>query len=203
MLWICIFAYALIVGLAIQLVFLPFIVPNWHAGDGLMADGDWLAYHQEAIELHDRIVANGWGEWQFRYSGHRISSIMGALYVLTVPKPWVFIPVAASLHATAGLILALSLFRFVKKTRVAILAALPFIVFPTALLWITQPLKEGFSIAGFLLFLYAFFIVIDLIRAREIPAIAALRVCILLVSGSSLVWIVREYLVTLLQVTGG
>jgi len=165
-----------------------------------MVDGDWSQYHNEAIEIHDRIVANGWGEWQFRYSGHSISGIMGALYVVTVPKPWVFIPVAASLHATAGLILALLLFRFVKNPRVAMLAALPFIVFPTALLWTAQPLKDGFSIAGFLLFLYAWFIVLDLIRTREFPTAKLLGVLASFVLGFSLTWVAREYLVLLFQV---
>lgn len=190
----------MIVAFAVQFIVLPYIVPRWHADDGLMVAGDWLEYHREAVELHDKILSDGWGEWKFQYSGHRLSGIMGALYVIAVPKPWVFIPIAAALHATAGLMVFMIMFRFVKSPRTAIVATLPFVLFPTALSWIAQPLKDGFSIAGFLLILYGWFIVVDLTRSRSSSVQKLLLGIVVFSAGLILVWISREYLLVLFQV---
>lgn len=200
--WLVFFAYAVLIAIAVQTIILPRVLPSLHAGSGLMIGGDWLDYHTEASELARRVAAEGWSSWTLRPSKHAISGILGALYVIAVPEPWVFIPVAAALHATAGLALALVLLRFVRRFRLAVIGALPFVLFPTSLLWVTQPLKDGLSVCGFALFLLAWFVALDLARTKRRYWTRAVLCISLLVSGLFLVWLARPYAMVLLWVLG-
>ncbi len=47
--WAITFGYAAISALAIQLVVLPYLLPAWHAGSGLLVGGDWVAFHYYAV----------------------------------------------------------------------------------------------------------------------------------------------------------
>ncbi len=201
--WSIAFVFCILMAALFQFVFLPYIAPSWYAGHGLMVGGDWLSYHAEATQLYDKIAANGWSEWVLRYRGHGMSGLLGALYAITLPEPWVYIPVAAGLQASAFLVLFLILLRFIGLWRLALIAALPFLIFPTTLLWTVQPLKDGLSITGFLLVLYAWFMVFDLLRERDFPALRLVRVFFSIAIGLALVWVAREYLVLLFQTLCG
>ena len=200
--WLLVFGYSVFVACTIQFILLPILIPSWHAGDGLMIGGDWIVYHKEAIDLSEAISRDGWGAWELRYESHSLSGILGALYALTWPKPWAFVPFAAALHATACISLMLMLARFTKRPRSAVLAGLPFALFPTALLWITQPLKDGLSICGFMLFVLGWFVLLDMIRCRKAKWSRSLLSTGLLLGGALLIWVARPYLLVLLQVFG-
>lgn len=35
-LWVTVFIYTILMGLIVQLIFLPYIAPSWHNGNGLL-----------------------------------------------------------------------------------------------------------------------------------------------------------------------
>jgi hypothetical protein len=58
------------------------------------------------------------------------------------------IPLNALLHAFAAVMLLRILDMFIPRRRWSILVVLPFVLFPSAILWYSQILKDAFSIAG-------------------------------------------------------
>jgi hypothetical protein len=161
MLWLIFFAYTTAIALLVQLVILPYIFPSFHAGGGvLLGCLDCSRYHELAVELAKKIHAEGWSAWKLRVDDidmknlHPTAGIAGAIYALTVPKLWTTIPVTAAMHATATLILLKIIQIFIPRWRVAIWFILPFLLFPSAMVWYTQNLKDGYHIAGMFAFLY-------------------------------------------------
>lgn len=200
-LWWAFFAYSAIVALLIQLVVLPYLFPQWHAGDGLLIGGDWLMHHRLAVELAEKIRSQGWGAWTLRPHGQATGGIAGAIYALTVPKPWTLIPLNAALHATAALVLLMILQFFIPNWRRAIWAVLPFFLYPSTLLWTTQILKDGYSIAGFLLFVYGWLVLIRLETWRRVRWLPILPLAWIMLGGF-LIWVVRPYLLQVMQIIG-
>ncbi|MBI4507236.1 MAG: hypothetical protein HY691_17025 [Chloroflexi bacterium] len=200
-LWGAFFAYAALAALAVQLVLLPRVFPTWHAGDGLLVEGDWLTFHRMAAELAGRIRAEGWAVWELRPAGQAPVGIAAAIYALTVPQPWALVPLNAALHATAALVLLRIVLGFVADWRVAAAAALPFLVLPSALTWYAQIHKDGFSIAGVLLALHGWLLLAQPLGPRRPwrPLVAA---ALLIGLGTALVWLVRPYLASVLHLLG-
>jgi len=196
------FLYCCIVSISVQRVVLPYLVPAWHAGDGLMVGGDWLGYHERAVQLRDEIVETGWSAWHLRSRSEAVSGILAVLYVLIAPEPWVYIPLAAALQASAFLAMCVFLFRLVQSQMLAVVGALPILVFPTALLWITMPLKDAFSLCGFLLQLGSWSLILELIRRRRATIREFGASLGLLAVGLVLVWIARPYLLALFLILG-
>lgn len=200
-LWCAFFAYSAVVAILVQLVVLPYFVPQWHAGDGLLIGGDWLTHHRLAVELAEKIHSQGWRAWTLRPDGQAPAGIAGAIYALTVPKPWILIPLNAILHATAALVLLLIVQFFIPSWRQAIWAVLPFFLYPTTLLWTTQILNDGYSIAGFFLFVYGWLSLARLEtwkRVRWLPLLPLVWALL----GAFLIWIVRPYMLQMVQVIG-
>ena len=199
--WLAFFGYSTILALLVQLVILPYLFPQWHAGDGLMIGGDWLGYHTRAVELAEKIRSQGWGAWTLRPGGGSPAGIAGAIYALTVPKPWILIPLNAALHATAALVLLLIVQFFVPNWRLAIWAVLPFFLYPTTLLWTTQILKDGYSIAGFFLFVYGWLSLAQLETWKRVRWLTVLPL-LWIVLGAALIWLVRPYMLQLMRGIG-
>jgi len=103
-LWCIFFVYTASIALMVQLILLPKIFPAWHAGDGLLIGIDCYSFHNIAVDLAKKIHAQGWSAWELRPDGQASAGIAGAVYALTVPKPWIVIPINAALHATATLL---------------------------------------------------------------------------------------------------
>ena len=84
--WSLFFIYGVVVSLAIQIIILPLLLPQYHAGelwgccDGLLAGGDWLTYQKIAIRASHQISEFGWGSWQLRYGGFGLVGVMSAIY---------------------------------------------------------------------------------------------------------------------------
>ena len=49
-LWVGVFFFTLLSGLFVQLVFLPYIAPSIHAGNGLIKGVDGSKFHKWAVE---------------------------------------------------------------------------------------------------------------------------------------------------------
>ena len=200
-LWLAFFAYAAIVALLVQLVLLPYVFPQLHAGNGLLVGGDWLGFHRMAVEVAQRIRTEGWSAWEFRSYNEGLVGIVGAWYALTTSQPWTLIPLNAGLHATGALILLRIMLFFVSSWRVALWCVLPFLIFPSAMLWYTQIHKDGYFIVGILAFIYGWIAWSSLEtwkRSWWLP----LKPLVYVLLGTLFVWIVRPYGVELLQGVG-
>ena len=84
--------------------------------------------------------------------------ILGALYVLFGHDPTLAIPINAAIHALGGLLIFLLARELATKesigTYAGVIAGSLFVIFPSALVWYGQNHKDGYAIAGMLLFLF-------------------------------------------------
>jgi hypothetical protein len=205
-LWWAVFAYAAIVALLVQLVLLPYVFPAWHAGDGLMVEGDSPVYHQLAVELAQKIRTQGWFVWELQpvagESGPQAPiGIASAIYALTVPHPWTLIPFNAALHATAAILLLRIIQVFLPNWRQAIWCVLPFVLYPSAMTWYTQIHKDGVFITGTFLFLYGW-IALAQLKTWQSPWWQLFLATVWMLLGAVVVWVVRPYGVQLMQAVG-
>lgn len=152
--WLLFFSYAALSALFLQWVVLPFWLPALHAGNGLLLGGDWVGFHKIGVALSQKIHAQGWAAWQLSPYGHPPAGMAAAFYALTVPEPYVLIPLNAALHATAGTVLMQMVRLLGNDDGIAFCAALPFVFFPSAMAWYAQIQKDGFYFAGAFLCLY-------------------------------------------------
>jgi len=195
--WGCAFVYALVAGITLQKLALP-LVPSLHAGYGLLHQ-DALHYHQVAIQLANRIQANGWSEWKLFPDiggGTGNVALLSALYAWFGPNPVWFVPFAAAAHATSAMTLYL-LGQVMWPRRAGrvggLVAATLFVVFHSSLLSYGQNYKDPFSITGTFLVLYGFVCAVDTFVTARLK-----RIVFAMVAGIVLVWVVRPYLLTVL-----
>lgn len=201
-LWGAFFAYTAVVALMVQWVLLPYVFPAWHAGNGLLVGGDWLSFHRMAVDLAEKIHAQGWSAWELRPDGiNAPAGIAGAMYALVAPQPWAVIPINAVLHATAGLVLLRIVLFFIPNWRLAVWSILPFLLYPSAMTWYTQLHKDGYSIAGVILFVYGLVLLARLETWRR-GWWPPLQATLWIIMGTLLVWIVRPYVVQMMQGVG-
>jgi putative peptidoglycan lipid II flippase len=198
--WYFVFLYATIGALLVQLVFLPVLFPQWHAVDGLLIGGDWIAFHQKALELAKLIQDEGWNKWELRPNGWFPAGLASALYVIVYPLPLVLVPINAAVHATSTLALIKIMNIMSKSARVALYAAIPYTLFPTAMLWYTQIHRDGFYNLGILLFIYGFVSMIHETSCNSI--IKKIRHSAVFLCGMILIWVVRPYSLIMVLYTG-
>jgi hypothetical protein len=197
-LWLGVFAYAALVAAVLQLVVLPYVLPDLHEGDGLFAGLDSHAYHEYARQKAKEIRAVGWRAWALRPRGHGNVGIAAAIYVLTGPRLWALIPLYAALHASAALVLLRMIEVLVRDRRAAVWAVLPFAFYPSAVVWYSQALKDGWFVLGVLLFAYGWLGLSRLESWTGRPWPAA-RAAVWVVAGTACVWLVRPYAVLMLH----
>ncbi len=156
--WILYFCYSAVIAIIFQKLLLP-LIPSLHGGAGLISNDAHL-FHLKAIAFANEIKTQGWTHWtpwiSKAYTGN--VATLAALYVYFKPDPAIIIPINAALHATGG-ILILLIGRLIWPGRTGLYAGLAasvlFIIFPSALNWYAQIHKDGYSIAGLLIFLYS------------------------------------------------
>lgn len=188
--FLLVFAWSLIAGLLIQWVVLP-ALPGLHAGHGLMKGGDWIEYHLAAVDLAT-LMQQGWQVWELRPQGNAPIGITAAAYFITgVKEPWVVLPLNAGMFALAAVSLYGIYTSFATK-RLAFLAILPFVMFPSAALIYGQIHKDVFSIAGTLLIVFVW---VQFVQRAESGWRGVLGRVMLTALACLLVWIVRPYLV--------
>lgn len=165
--WLGIFLYAMLAGLAIQLIILPHLFPQLHAGNGLLAGRDWVGFHEQAVVMAQRIKEGGWGEFLLRPDGdNAITGVASFFYVVFGPHPWTLLPLSSAMFATGGVALFAMLKYLDLEDTEAIVALLPYLVFPSALLQYGQIHKDVFCTAGVLVILWSW---VSLLRAQRRP----------------------------------
>jgi hypothetical protein len=200
--WAITFGYAAVSALLIQLVVLPYLLPAWHAGHGLLTGGDWIAFHNYAVGRAERIRTEGWSVFELRPFSNAPIGIASAVYALTWPAPWTLIPLNAGLHATAAALLFRLLRGFVADWRWAALGVAPFVFYPSALVWVSQIHKDGFFIAGYLCLFVAW---MELARhdPDTWPGRRLAGALVLLPVGFGMIWLVRPDVTRVAHVTAG
>jgi hypothetical protein len=154
--WVLIFVYAIVTSCLIQLVILPYLFPQLHAGNGLLAGRDWVGFHEQAIVHAQEIVSGGWEKFRLRTDGdNAIIGVAAFFYKIFIPKPWVLLPLSAAMFATGGLALFCMLKQLDLEDGEAGIALLPYLFFPSALLQYGQIHKDVFCTAGVLVVLWS------------------------------------------------
>ena len=197
--WLVLFVVASLVALMVQLVILPYIFPRWDAGHGLLAGGDWVLFHQMAVDQANKIVSQGWQTWELQPSGQAPAGIMGAVYALTgVHEPWTVIPVYAALYATAGILLWLIVDLFLEDRHRSLLCLIPYICLPSAaMILYSQPNKDIWQIVGFFCFVYGWSILLRSTTWKDLSKVT--RAFLIVLVGAIFSWIVRPYCVQIMQ----
>ena len=195
--WSLSFAYACFMALLLQKAILP-LWPEMHAGHGLLMN-DAILFHNMAVEIAQRIQTNGWSEWHLYPQGASANiGLLSLLYVLLGPDPAYFIPFNAGAHATGALLIYWIGARLVDGDvgkLGGLLAAICFLVFPSALQWYGQNHKDAFAIVGLLLVLDAWLAIHDdqyFVEVRD-----TIRVFFAALLGTVLLGSVRPYFVVL------
>lgn len=202
-LWLFAFCYAIVASLVFQKFLLP-ALPSLHGGSGLLMY-DAIFYHKSAVLIAGDIHAQGWSAWSFWSAKTNTTgnvAILAALYAAFSIDPALIIPVNAFLHATSAFLLFLisrELWSARVGTTAGMVAAVLFVIFPSALSWYSQPLKDSFLIAGILLIVYSW---LRALRPQSIKA-GVLLPLIWMAAGVLLVTLVKPYYLMLLLVATG
>ncbi len=157
---------------------------------------DSVSYHQIALDRYKLIKQSGWGNWVLSPLGQTPAGIASFFYVLITPKPWVMMPFLAAFQAGSGCLLLkiLSLFENKAQRWVRLVAVIPFLVFPSAVIIYGQLLKDGYFIFGNLLFIYGWLRWLKKRHNQEMVSFWEYVLCLLLFVLAYLsVWIVRPY----------
>ncbi len=196
--WGLYFCYSCVAALLLQLVILPYFLPQYDDGNGLVKGTDQQGFHLIASKLADKIKLEGWSAWELRPQAHGPAGIAAAIYsVTTVKKPLVLIPINAFVHATSGLLLMLLYQRFTNSSYPAFLGSIPFIVFPSSMMWYAQIHKDGYVILGFLLIVYGWVLLSDKKNWNSLRPI--IKILLLIIVGVSLIYAMRPYLIRVIQ----
>lgn len=190
--WGLSFVYASLMALMFQKLVLP-LTPSLHAGHGLLYNDPWV-FHTMAVEMANRIREHGWGEWKLYPGGGAGGNValLSALYVFFGPDPASFIPFNAAAHATGALLLYKIGSRFHPGPFGAVgglVGGFLYLIFPSALQWYGQNLKDAFAIAGVLMVLYAH------LEAYMNPSPRMRMLLPLTVAAALLLFIVRPYFI--------
>ena len=191
--WILAFIFACLQALMVQKLALP-LVPSLHGGHGLLVN-DAIVFHEAAVAAAERINSMGWSEWSLyppKFSGN--VGVLSALYAIFGPEPALFIPFNAAAHATGALMLYLMgplLWPGRNGWLGGLIAASLFVAFPSSLQWYSQNHKDAFTIAGSLMLLYVWLL---LVSGRAAGCRRAGTMLFLALVGLALVLVMRPYL---------
>lgn len=141
--------WVMLTGLLLQLWIIP--ATPWHAGQGLLAGGDWIQFQEQALRLAAAIENAGWSAWELRFEGQAPASMAAAVYAVTgLSEPWVLLPLQGLLYGVAIWAAVDVARRIGVNERLLWLVVLPFVV-PSSLLIFGQIHKDILSLPGVLL----------------------------------------------------
>jgi len=199
--WGIFFVYSVLLCLAFQLVILPYILPpEFYWGNGQMTNGDWLVFQYRAEQVFLQIKEFGWSSWQLKPSGWGITGVISLVYGLfDSTKTFLLIPVHSALHALGATSIVLIIERLGVTRSTAFLSALPYLIYPTSLLWVTQLMKDIYTTNALLLALFGIIVLFSFLKTRplRIQQKDYISSILSIVFGISLVWLIRPYMVSL------
>jgi putative peptidoglycan lipid II flippase len=192
-LWAAVFLYTVLAGLFVQLILLPHVLPSWHAGNGLLRGIDAPQFHRIAIELTQKVRAFGWSQWTLAPDNQPVAGMAALAYLLVYPAPWALLPLNGVLHALASVGIFVILRRFAPDASAALLATLPFVFFPSNLVWNSQMHNENYAVPGVVAILLGWTLIAAMPRAplRRVSATSVAALAFIL-TGSFLLGMVRH-----------
>lgn len=199
--WGLFFLVSLASTWVIQLVLLTWLFPQWSDGNGLLRSWDVGGFHTVAALQAKAIVESGWQAWELRPEGWGVSGLLSAWYAVTVPSPWAFAPVQSVLYATGMSIVFILVQAVCQSRRHAVIAVLPFLLFPSAATLYAQPHRDIFVFCAIMLAMYGWW---QLLRVQtQMHWLQMLRHCIggllFIAVGFVLGFVVRRLAADMLQ----
>jgi len=187
---ICIFLSLCLYLFCIQLIILPHLLPSLHMGHGLLVgQNDAFFFHNSAIELKTKIINDGWGSWELQYKNQSPVSIAAIFYYFFPSEPYSIIPFNALISTFSGLTLLRITRQIFAPRFISAKVIIPFLIMPSALIWISGIHKDGYFILGFFLLVYSTQQLFSLMqKKREIPLWTLIAIL-----GFSLMWLARPY----------
>jgi len=160
-LFILLFIYTVTAAVLLQVIILPNFFPSWVNEFGMLKQTDSILYHEWIVELSNNINKYGWSSWELTPTDnkHFVVGLSSIFYTLIYPEPWVMIPVNSFVHALSGIMLVRIAFFFTKDWRIACLAMVPYVFYPSASMWFSQLLKDGYFNLGVILFCYGWMLI--------------------------------------------
>lgn len=182
------FLYALLSGLIIQKIIIPYAF-NDISSDGLIVP-DSISFHGLALFKYNELTRSGLKAWELRPNGASPAGIASFIYYIFGPYPVVLLPFNALLNAlSAGILYRLLHYYFPKD--ISIIGSLLFTINPISLQWTSQLHRDGLFILGTLIMLSSF---VDLLHNfNSYEALSLRRVVIFNTIGQSCIWISRPY----------
>ena len=187
------FCFSIAAALLFQKLILPNMTSMLVPGTGLTTDS--ASYDLIAMNMAEQVRFYGWSSWALfpegSTSGH--TSILAALYVVFGHDPSLAIPMNALFHALGGILIFMIAVELSASYFVGIcsgvVASFLFILFPSALNWYGQLLKDGYSIVAVLAILFAW------IKGMKTPVNSVNTFYLVLVStlGLGLLVVMRPY----------
>jgi len=199
--WILTFFFTATMALFFQLVALPLWLSEIHAGNGLLVGGDWIGFSRIASDLAQTMAREGWSSWELRPERQSPAGIAAFFYFLFGPNPWTLVPMNAAIHATTAVLMVCIMKIFFSDTRLALLCTLPFILFPTSLMWYSQIHKDGVFFLGITLNLYGW-ILLSCIKTWEGISSKTFLPVLCIFIGCFVIWVMRPYGVQMMQGIG-
>ena len=204
--WGIFFIYSVLISLVIQLIILPFLGPEYHAGDGQLMGGDWGLYQSLAVQESNKINQFGWSVWVLKSKDAMDMGIIGLISAIYsffgTQKPYILIPLFSAFHSLGAVCILMIIERLNLTRSIAFFSAIPYLIFPSSLLWVTQILKDVFSLNGSLMFLYGVIILFGLLKTHSLKVQFKeyLSSFTFIFLGLSTVWFAREYMVSILLI---
>jgi hypothetical protein len=201
--WIGFFLYSCLVSILVQFFILPILFPRFHIGSGLLDGGDWTFYHSKAVELSKAIKSQGWSNWELKPYGFGILGFITAIYsFFDIYEPYVLIPFFSILHSLGAISIVLLIEKLGVNRATSILSSIPFLIFPSSLMWVTQILKDIFTINGSILILLGLTSLFSLMQKKifKYNLIKIFWFFLLIFIGLVLIWLVRPYYVVINQI---
>lgn len=152
---IAVFFYVLTTSYAF-LKLAPILMPDSSSALGLLK-GDNELFHNLAVEMANNITLHGWSQWQLfpmNFAAGLNVGVLSAIYVLFGQNPAFLLPINALLQTLAFFVLYKIFFQFDSNKIRSVVAALPFILFPTALLWTSQVHKDSYAVLSWFIIFY-------------------------------------------------
>lgn len=158
-----------------------------------MAGGDWVGFHQLAIDLASKMREHGFSSWELRVGGQAPASVAAIAYWITgVDKPYVVLPIHAFLYGLTAVAYFQIVRTIVHSSGARILGMAPLFLLPsTAMIW-GQIHKDIYSICGIMLVVLNCLYVIQPRDHKPWPRIFFYAVLSLV--GATLIFYPRSYL---------
>ena len=193
------FIYSAIISLFIQFILLPYILPEMHYVNGIMHHVDSVSYHLRASVIANNISEIGWEVWDFTIDGWGITGLVSLHYgIFGINHPSLLVPLYSALHALGALCIVIVIERINDNRSIAILAAIPYLIFPSSLLWVSQILKDVFTLNSSLFILCGLVLLIGFSEVEDIKVKIKKQILasILIIAGLLIIWWIRPYMLT-------